>query len=135
VASIVLTGPTSINVALSPQGLLENVLMPLVVHAQIWPLGACGAAAISGGLPVVEFGAGESGAADTGPGVTEAATEGGTGAGTEARGGSTATAGTACGEAAMPKPVMASKAIAIAAVDSNSAPKIHGRRSRILAMP
>jgi hypothetical protein len=32
---MVLMGPTSSSVDFSPQGLLENVLTPLVLHAQI----------------------------------------------------------------------------------------------------
>ncbi|MEO7206426.1 MAG: hypothetical protein ABI356_12400 [Steroidobacteraceae bacterium] len=43
---MVLIGPTSSSVDFSPQGLLEKVFTPLVVHTQIRPAAACGSTAV-----------------------------------------------------------------------------------------
>jgi len=65
---MVLIGPTSSSVDFSPQGLLEKVFTPLVVHAQIRPLAASGSTAVC-----ASSGGGTGAAAESGSVAGEAA--------------------------------------------------------------
>jgi hypothetical protein len=66
---MVLTVRTSSRDDFSPQGLLENVLTPLVTHCQIWPLCTSGSAVVRAWAP----GGGTVSGSDTEAGTTAGA--------------------------------------------------------------
>src|SRR5580698_5899065 len=132
---MVLTGPTSSNVDFSPQGLLEKVFTPLVVHSQICPGCTSGATAV---CACVDRGA-ESGCV-AGEVACATAAIGCTGAGAVgARAGGVGSGAAGCAARTCGAKVGASrwvdtaaKATAIAAADRP--PRIQGSKSRSLFM-
>jgi hypothetical protein len=123
---MVLIGPTSSSVDFSPQGLLEKVFTPLVVHSQICPPDTSGATAacVCGGAD---------GAAEFGSAADESAVDSGAaeGAGKVVVAGA-ACAATTCGATTGSALCVeaAAKATAMAAADRP--PKIQGSKSRSL---
>ena len=134
VGFIVLMGPTSRSVDFSPQGLLEKVLTPSVVHSQICPLGAedwdafcaCSADCCAVGSRSGLCAAAAVGAAGAAAGDAEAACE--TGGGVDC----TATIGSGRRGDAVRLDDTAVMATATAVADR--APNIQGSKSRSLFM-
>src|SRR5580698_3665549 len=122
---MVLTGPTSSNVDFSPQGLLEKVFTPLVVHSHICPGCTSGATAV---CACVDGGA-ESGCV-AGEVACATAAIGCTGAGAGAGGVEARAGGAKVGASRWVD--TAAKATAIAAADRP--PRIQGSKSRSLFM-
>jgi hypothetical protein len=124
-----LTGPISRTKGLSPHGLPEKVLRPLIVHSQIWPLDAAGG--VAGGVCTVGIAATAGSIAGAGSG-----TEAGAGAGVEVAATSAGCAGAAAwlgaGNIAGAFLLVELTAIATATAASISPPVIHGRRSPAL---
>ena len=131
---MVLIGPTSSSVDVSPQGLLEKVLMPFVVHTQIWPPCASGwTAACIGAGAGASAGSGWETGADTGADSGAiAAGVGDAGGADEASGCDASTAGGLFGLAVLLVEI-AVNATATAVADRP--PSIQGSKSRSFFMP
>src|SRR5580700_8131919 len=126
-------GPTSSSVEFSPQGLLEKVFTPLVVHSQICPACTCGSTAVCAGgvegLGAESVNVAGNAAGGPGCGADCDVAVAGNSCGTRAR---AAAAGGAKVASALWVET-AAKATAMAAADRP--PKIQGSKSRSLYIP